>query len=128
MEKPDRPADPARPKTAHGSSPRIRPGGPQHRWIEVKVQCKQTISPIGGPTVQALLGAVAEGEKALFVSLGGYTRDAEFLDRSKHALRLLRGTDLIDLLLRHYESLDDGWRQRIPMRRVYAVDVVSGSD
>lgn len=94
----------------------------------IKVQCKQTISPIGGPAVQALLGAVAEGEKALFVSLGGYTRDAEFLDRSKHALRLLRGTDLIDLLLRHYESLDDEWRQRIPMRRVYAVDVVSGSD
>lgn len=88
----------------------------------IKVQCKQTVSAIGAPVVQGLLGAVAEGEKALFVTLGGYTRDAEYLDRSKHNLRLLRGTDLIDLLLRHYDSLEDEWRQRIPMRKVYAVD------
>lgn len=94
----------------------------------IKVQCKQTVTPIGGPPVQALLGAVAEGEKALFVTLGGYTRDAEYLDRSKHNLRLLRGTDLIDLLLRHYESLDEEWRQRFPLRRVYAVDVPPAND
>jgi len=40
--------------------------------------------------------------------------------------RLLNGEDLVDLLLRHYERLDAGWRSRIPQRTLLVVDDTAG--
>jgi restriction system protein len=41
----------------------------------IRVQCKQTLGTIGGPTVQQLLGAIQSGEHALFVTLGDYSAE-----------------------------------------------------
>lgn len=90
----------------------------------IKVQCKRTVSPIGGPAVQGLLGTLAQGgsELALFVTLGGYTTEALHIGRTRHDLRLVTGSELIDLVLEHYEHLAPEWRRQIPLRNVYAVD------
>lgn len=55
----------------------------------IKIQCKQITSNIGRPDVQQLIGSVEQGEHALFVTLGGYTREARDYERSKSNLRLL---------------------------------------
>ena len=90
----------------------------------IKVQCKRTVSQIGAPAVQGLLGTLAQGgnELALFVTLGGYTTEALHIGRTRHDLRLLTGTELIDLALEHYDDLAPEWRRQIPLRSVYAVD------
>ena len=94
----------------------------------IKVQCKRTVSTIGGPDVQKLAGALAHGgsELGLFVTLGSYSTDALHLERTRQDLRLLNGTQLIDLVFEHYEQLDSEWKRLLPLRRVYAVDRDAG--
>lgn len=64
----------------------------------IKVQCKQVTNPIGRPEVTQLLGNVENGEFGLFVTLGGYTKDACEYDRSKPNLRLIDGDQLAGLI------------------------------
>lgn len=90
----------------------------------IKVQCKRTVSTIGGPDVQKLAGALAHGgsEVGLFVTLGTYSADALHIERTRQDLRLVKGTQLVDLIFEHYEGLDPEWKRLLPLRRVYAVD------
>ncbi|MGI8757070.1 MAG: restriction endonuclease [Acidimicrobiales bacterium] len=90
----------------------------------IKVQCKRTVNTIGAPDVQNLAGALAHGssEVGLFVTLGSYSVDARHLERTRQDLRLVSGTELIDMVFEHYGALDPEWKALLPLRRVYAVD------
>lgn len=90
----------------------------------IKVQCKRTLLPIGGPSVQNLMGTLAPGgtEVGLFVTLGTYTSDAMHLARTRHDLRLINGRQLVDLVFAHYDNLDLEWRRLLPLRRIYVLD------
>ncbi len=61
-------------------------------------------------------------ELGLFVTLGSYSNDALHLERTRQDLRLLNGTQLVDLVLEHYDGLATEWKRVLPLRRVYAVD------
>lgn len=90
----------------------------------IKVQCKRTVNTIGGPDVQKLAGALAHGgsELGLFVTLGAYSSDALHLERTRQDLRLINGTQLVDLLFEYYGGLEAEWKRLLPLRQVYAVD------
>lgn len=85
----------------------------------IKVQCKQTENSIGRPDVQRLIGAVEHGQHALFVTLGGYSREAADLERTKSNLRLLDGSALTELIFAHYERFEPQWQALIPLKRQY---------
>lgn len=90
----------------------------------IKVQCKRTIATIGSPDVQRLTGALAPGgsELGLFVTLGNYSSDAQHLERTRQDLRLLNGSQLVELIFEYYEALTSEWKGLLPLKRVYAVD------
>lgn len=90
----------------------------------VKVQCKRTLGSSGGPDVQKLMGTLAPGgqEVGLFVTLGSFARDAQHIARTRQDLRLLNGTELVDLIFRYYEHLAPEWKRLLPMRQVWVVD------
>jgi restriction system protein len=90
----------------------------------IKVQCKRTISSMGGPDVQRLIGTLAAGntELGLFVTLGAYSRDAIALGRTRQDLRLINGNELVDLIFEHYEKFSPKYKRLLPMRSVYVVD------
>jgi restriction system protein len=92
----------------------------------VKVQCKHTVTAIGGPAVAQLVGRIGTTETGLFVTLGTYTPDAIAQERNNPRLRLLTGDELIDLILQHYDELPRRWRDVIPLRRVFVVDEEPG--
>lgn len=85
----------------------------------IKVQCKQVVDNIGRPSVQQLMGSIEKEEFGLFVTLGGYTREAIDLERTKPNLRLVDGGTLIELIFEHYDSLEPQWRTLIPLKRRY---------
>ena len=91
----------------------------------IRVQCKQTLSTIGGPSVQQLLGAIQSNEHALFVSLGDYSGDAVRIERGKSNLRLISGTDLVQLIFSNYERFEPRFKALLPLKRSYAPDAVS---
>jgi restriction system protein len=90
----------------------------------IKVQCKSTTGTIGGPDVQRLTGTLATGgsELGLFVTLGSYTKEAQNLGRNRQDLRLINGTELVDLIFEHYPRFSPEYKRLLPMRSVYVVD------
>lgn len=92
----------------------------------IKVQCKQTLTTIGGPTVQQLLGAIQANEHALFVTLGEYSSDAIRIERGKSNLRLIGGSDLVQLVLDNYEKFEPRFKSLLPLTRSYAPSALGG--
>ena len=90
----------------------------------IKVQCKRMTSTIGGPEVQKLAGALAHGgtELGVFVALGAYSADAIGIERTRQDIRLINGTQLVDLIFEFYDKLDAEWKRLLPLRTVLAVD------
>lgn len=71
------------------------------------------------------LGTLAPGgsdELGLFVTLGSYSKDAQHLGRTRQDLRLINGTELVELVFDHYEQLGPEWKRLLPLRRMYVVD------
>jgi restriction system protein len=91
----------------------------------IKVQCKQSLSTVGGPAVQRLLGAIQSEEHALFVTLGDYTPDAARIERGKSNLRLIGGTDLVQLIFNNYERFEPQFKTLLPLKRSYTPNAIS---
>jgi restriction system protein len=91
----------------------------------IKIQCKRQTGQIGEPEVSQLLGTLGEGEFALFVTLGSYTRQARVRERTTPRLRLLDGEELVHLILEHYPQLSPRYRTMIPLRQIYVPDLIS---
>jgi restriction system protein len=90
----------------------------------IKVQCKRVVGSIGSPEVQKLTGSLAPGgsELGLFITLGTFSKDAVHIGRSRQDLRLINGSEFVDLVLEHYEQLGSEWKRLLPLRRLYVVD------
>lgn len=94
----------------------------------IKVQCKRMTSQIGEPEVNQLLGTLGEGEFALFVNLGSYSRPARLLERNRSKLRLIDGEQLVELVLEHYGKMSARYRTLIPLRQIYVPDIIDGNN
>ena len=87
------------------------------REPRIKVQVKRRQGAAGRPEVQQLAGTLRSGEKGLFVSLGGFTAEAQ--GESSQSMTLMDGEEFVDLLLGHYENLSPETRTRVPLKRLY---------
>jgi len=91
----------------------------------IKVQVKSTEGNIGDPVVSSLYGKVDMNEFGMFVTLGGYTKQATEFAKNKSNLRLIDGEELVRLVLAHYEDFDSKYKGILPLRRVYVPEVLS---
>jgi restriction system protein len=94
----------------------------------IKVQVKSQDSSVGDPVVSALYGKVATEEFGLVVALGVFTNQAKNFARSKANLRLIDGSDLVDLILEHYETFDARYKGLVPLKRVYVPEALDESE
>jgi len=85
--------------------------------VEVKHR-KNT--PMGTQAVRSFMGGRQPGDRCLFVSTGGFTREARYeADRSNVPLTLLGLPDLRELLLEHYDKVDPETKRLVPLTRMY---------
>lgn len=94
----------------------------------IKVQVKSKEGTSGDPEVTALYGKCNQEEKALLVTLGGFSNQAENFARNKANLRLIKGNDLVDLIFQHYEKFDSRYKGLLPLKRVYVPDPDQGEE
>lgn len=88
-------------------------------FVEVKHRPKSTM---GAPEVRSFLGGRSQGDRCLYVSTGGFSKDARYeADRSNIPIRLLTLVDLRRLLVENYEHVDEEVRTLVPLRKVYVV-------
>lgn len=86
-------------------------------FVEVKHRPR---TPIGGPEVRSFLGGRQPADRCLYVSTGGFTKDARYeADRANTPLRLVTLPKLRNLLLQHYENLEPDIKTLIPLKRIY---------
>lgn len=85
--------------------------------VEVKHRPK---TPMGSQELRAFLGGRHAGDKGLFVSTGGFTKDARYeADRAKIPLKLMDLGELYEALTEHYDKADAKTRALLPLRKLY---------
>ena len=60
-----------------------------------------------------------EGDYGLFVTLSNYTKNAKKYLNDTPIIRGINGTELVDLILKHYEQMDEKYQRMIPLKMVY---------
>ena len=81
---------------------------------------------IGSQDVRSFLGGRQQGDRCLYVSVGGFTREAEYeADRSQIPIRLIAMSQLRELLVEYYEALDSDTRDLVPLKMVYLPAMLS---
>ncbi|MCF6441406.1 restriction endonuclease [Pseudoalteromonas luteoviolacea] len=90
-------------------SPRIK--------VEVKHQKNKRMT---SQHLRSFIGGLREGDRALYVSTGGFTKDAKYeADRSNIPLTLIDIDDLMKLITEHYDEFDIETRVLLPLTKVY---------
>jgi restriction system protein len=86
----------------------------------IKVQVKHRTSTSGGPDMRSFIATLRPDENGLFVSTGGFTRDAEIEARgAREPVTLLDRDGFIRLLLEHYQELEPEYKAQVPLRKVW---------
>jgi restriction system protein len=86
-------------------------------FVEVKHRRNEQI---GSPQLRSFLGGRKPGDRCLYVSTGGFSKEARYeAERSAVPLTLLTLADLRDLLIEHHDQLDAATRSLIPLRQIF---------
>jgi restriction system protein len=91
------------------------------RSPRIKVQVKGGSQKIDLQTLNAFLAVVDSGDIGLYVSVGGFTKDAQDAARKQASrkITLINAERLVDLWIEAYGKLGPKARQRLPLSPIY---------
>ena len=85
--------------------------------VEVK---HRTGNAMGSQEIRGFLGGRHKDDKGLYVSTGGFSKDARYeAERASIPLTLMDLDDLVAAILEHYEKMDADTQRLISLRRIY---------
>lgn len=74
--------------------------------------------------LRSFLSLIESNDVGVYISLGGFTADAEQLARrASRRITLLDGDALLDLWVDHWKQLDEEGRQLLPIKPVWFLDI-----
>jgi restriction system protein len=86
----------------------------------IVVEVKHRSQVMGSQQIRSFLGGRHPEDKGLYVSTGGFTKDAYYeAERASIPITLMTLDDLVDALLEHYENLDIESKQLLPLKKIY---------
>ncbi|MEZ5606521.1 MAG: restriction endonuclease [Burkholderiaceae bacterium] len=86
----------------------------------IVVEVKHRTATMSAPEIRSFLGGRHDHDKGLYVSTGGFTKDARYeAERGRIPITLMDLDDLVRALLEHYEKMDVEMQRLIPLRKVY---------
>ncbi len=86
-------------------------------FVEVKHRMGQAM---GASEIRAFLGGRQAGDRCLYVSTGGFSKDARYeAERSAIPVTLVSLPRLRELLVEHYDRLDPTTTSLVPLERLY---------
>lgn len=84
------------------------------------VEVKHRNSAMGAPEIRSFLGGRHERDRGLYVSTGGFSKEARYeAERARIPLTLMDLDDLVNTLLIYYEQMDLDSQRLVPLRKVY---------
>jgi len=86
----------------------------------IVVEVKHRAQAMGAQEIRSFLGGRHVADKGLYVSTGGFTKDAYYeAERANIPLTLMSLEELVQALLDHYDHLDIETQQLIPLKKIY---------
>lgn len=86
----------------------------------IVVEVKHRAGQVSAPGIRSFVGGRHIDDKCLYVSTGGFSKEARYeADRANVLVTLLDLDDLAKTLVENYESLDGETRRLVPLRRIY---------
>jgi restriction system protein len=87
----------------------------------IKVQVKRRSDRMNVDGVRSFMALLASGDVGLFISTGGFTRDAEQEARGQESRRitLVDLKRLFDLWVEHYDRIPEVHRRLLPLKPIY---------
>jgi restriction system protein len=86
----------------------------------IVVEVKHRQAAMGSQEIRSFLGGRHEGDKGLYVSTGGFTKDARYeAERARIPVTLIDLDDLVKVMLEHYERMDIETQRLVPLRKIY---------
>ncbi len=87
----------------------------------IKVQVKRRTDKVAVDGLRSFMAVLGDQDVGLFVSAGGFTREAENEARTqeKRKITLLGLEQFFDLWLEHYAKVEEADRQLLPLKPVY---------
>lgn len=118
---------------AMGYKTRVSPGGPDRgkdivaspdgfgfESPRIVVEVKHRTQQIGAQDIRSFLGGRHPNDKGLYVSTGGFSKDAHYeAERANIPLTLMTLDDLVTAIIDHYDAMDTEAQRLIPLKRVY---------
>ena len=118
---------------AMGYKTRISPAGPDRgkdivaspdgfgfESPRIVVEVKHRKGAMGSQEIRSFLGGRHKDDKGLYVSTGGFTKEARYeAERASIPVSLMDIDELVAALIDNYEQLDNETKQLLPLRRLY---------
>jgi restriction system protein len=118
---------------AMGYKTRVSPAGPDRgrdiiaspdgfgfQQPRIVIEVKHRKGSMGAPEVRSFVGGLRQNDNGLYVSTGGFTREARYeADRTNQNLTLIDADDLGKAIVEHYDRMDSETRALLPLRKIY---------
>lgn len=118
---------------AMGYKTRVSPAGPDRgrdiiaspdgfgfQQPRIVIEVKHRKGSMGAPEVRSFVGGLRQNDNGLYVSTGGFTREARYeADRTNQNLTLIDADDLGKAIVEHYDRMDSETRSLLPLRKIY---------
>ena len=86
----------------------------------IVVEVKHRIGQMSSPEIRSFLGGRHKDDRGLYVSTGGFTKDAKYeAERASIPLTLIDIDDLVELVVENYEKMDIETRALLPLTKIY---------
>ena len=86
----------------------------------IVVEVKHRKGAMGAPEIRTFLGGRHAEDRGLYVSTGGFTREAQYeAERAVTVTHLMTLDGIARALVEQYENLDDRGRALLPLTRIY---------
>lgn len=96
------------------------PDGFGFRDPRIVVEVKHRSGQMGSQALRSFLGGRHPGDRGLYVSTGGFSKDALYeAERAQVPMTLWTLDDLVRALVEHYDQTDAETKRMVPLKRVY---------
>jgi restriction system protein len=86
----------------------------------IVVEVKHRTAAMGSQEIRSFLGGRHDNDKGLYVSTGGFSKDARYeAERARIPVTLMDIDDLVKAVLEHYERMDTDTQRLVPLRKLY---------
>jgi restriction system protein len=86
----------------------------------IVVEVKHRTGQMGSNAIRSFLGGRHQDDRGLYVSTGGFTKDAYYeAERASVPLTLWTLDNLVRALVEHYDSTDTETKRLVPLKRMY---------